>query len=105
MEAVDAAAAGRAVDDLGDLFGGSIALGCGTTLLTALVVAFAACVGLRIFCSARDALVRIVDGWFHARERCAAAPSPSRVSGRALVPLLPVLTHHAAKRGPPLLVR
>jgi hypothetical protein len=102
MEALDAFAAGRAVDDLGDLFGGSIVLGLGTTVGVALAVAAAACAGLRFFCSTRALLVSVVAGLF--QKRAAAAPVFTWRSRRRDCLIVPTFDlRHAAERGPPIL--
>ncbi len=69
MEAIDARLDGAIVSDLGDLFGGSYALGIATTLVCALACAFAVVRVLRAATVLCAALVRVVA---IARRRSAA---------------------------------
>lgn len=103
MEALDAALAGRCVDDAGDLFGGSIVLGLTTTIAVALVVAIAACVLLRFFSSTQALLVRAVAELFQLRGRCGAGAFRRQQRRRASLGIPLVFLRHAAERGPPLL--
>jgi len=101
METIDALAARRDIDDLGDLFGGSIALGLGTTLAVAALVGVTAYVVLRFFLRTRAAVARAIGGLFQARERTSLHAFTTLSRQRLLVVAPPAPTRHAAKRGPP----
>jgi len=101
METIDALAARRDVDDLGDLFGGSIALGLGTTLAVAALVAVTAYAVLRFFLRTRAAVARAIGGLFQTRERASQHPFTGLARQGRLVVARPAPTRHAAKRGPP----
>jgi hypothetical protein len=101
METVDAFAARRDVDDLGDLFGGSILLGLGTTLAVAMLVAAIAYVVLRFFVHARAAVARALGGRFQPRERVSLHAFTTRAQRRCLAIARPAPTRYVAKRGPP----
>jgi hypothetical protein len=101
MELIDARSAGVAVDDAGDLFGGSLALGVSTTLACALAVACAVFAALRALVGLTAAVVRAVLELFVRRAAGAAKPLAYRRRARAFA-LHPQLARRASKRGPPL---
>jgi len=101
METIDAIAARRDVDDLGDLFGGSIALGLGTTLAVAALVAVTAYVVLRFFLRTRAAVARAIGGLLQARERAPQRAFSTLARQRRLVVARATRVRHASKRGPP----
>jgi len=103
METIDAALAGRCVDDAGDLFGGSIVLGLTTTIAVACAVAGAACALLRLFGTTQALLVRAVAGLVQARGRFAAGAFRWQRRRRDCLVTPLVYLRHAAVRGPPLL--
>ncbi len=67
MEAVDATSAGRAVDDLGDLFGGSLPLGLATLALSAISCALVARRAVRAVAGIRRSVVRALAVVFSRR--------------------------------------
>jgi len=101
MEALDAFAAGRDVDDLGDLFGGSVLLGLGTTLAVAMLTAVCAYAVVRFFLHARAAVARALCGLFLPRERASLHEFTLLARRRCLAGARPAPARHAAKRGPP----
>lgn len=102
MEAADLWAAGRAVDDLGDLLGGSMWLGLGVTLPLAASVAWCAWRITGWAASVRALAVRAATALLVMRSR---RTLPVRVSARyALRPAAREarLARRVSKRGPPL---
>jgi flagellar biosynthesis protein FliQ len=105
MEWTDAMLAGHPVDDLGDLFGGSIVLGAGTTTIVSIALALVCAVVLRWFARATVAFARAIAGQFQRRLR---SVPPALATCTQAVPSAfaePLANRSAAKRGPPLLVR
>jgi hypothetical protein len=104
MEAADAAIAGRTVDDLRDLCGGSIALGATTTAAVALGVALAALAAIGFFCRSRTRWARALALLVLAR-RCGGSRFTCP-AGRRRRPRLvrSLIIRNAAKRGPPMLL-
>jgi hypothetical protein len=104
MEALDAVLSGDAIADAGDLFGGSLLLGAGITVATALVAAYVAVRVGRFVEHARVALAKVFVS-FIARARSATSLVPSH-AGRRRAPIAhfsSVYLLGVPKRGPPLL--
>jgi hypothetical protein len=101
METLDAAVAGHPVTDVDDLFGGSIALGIGTTIAVTLAVALAAVAALRFFCTTSTLLMRVVSGFFQPRGRGSIQALSALARRRTPIFVRLVVRRHAAKRGPP----
>ena len=102
MEFVDSAFAGLPCDDIGDLLGGSIPLGSGVTLASALAVALAAVRVARWATIAHGMTVRKFGTWFVRRCRPASsARSVRRLRFRPSNPLI-ALMRNVTRRGPPL---
>lgn len=94
MASLDTLAAGRPVDDLGDLVGGSFVLAGVLTALCAFLVSAGALGFLRLLCRYQRALVRAVEAFVRlalAFERAAAPLGARRESGR-------LRTHSALRR-------
>jgi hypothetical protein len=90
MEALDACLASQSIDDAGDLFGGSLALGLGVAAFAACVSACLARVALRRLARARRSIVRILDG--------APANGRIRASRHAAARALALRDPHAPRR-------
>jgi len=101
MELFDAHLAGRAVDDLGDAFGGSGRLGLGLTMICAVAIATATYALARWLVSQRLAIAAAISSLV-ARDP-APAPSPQRLRGLRISPRRRRSTGalRLSKRGPP----
>ncbi len=101
MEALDVKLAGGAIDDLADLFGGSVFLGFGTLVASVFAAVFVARRGVRALANLRRTLVRALAIAFAGRGSYAPAErarpfSRTRILGRELF-----LTRLRKGRAPP----
>jgi hypothetical protein len=100
MECLDATLAGQRLDDLGDVFGGSLALGATTLVVCAMSTAFGTIALLRALARATIAIVRAVRALTVASAR--GADLYARRARRQLRALRPAFALRSCKRGPPL---
>ncbi len=103
MEYFDGRLDGVPVARLADAFGGSIALGIGTTIVCAALVALLVCAFARWLISHRDSIATIIETFLHSFDE-SVAPSALRTTSSRLSTLPQRRAIHAlrlAKRGPP----
>jgi hypothetical protein len=102
METLDGILAHAPVDDLGDAFGGSIALGLTTTLVCAVFATLGALLLVRALVAHRDAIAIMLERWLHPHD---AARRPAACERDRFAHWVPHLRTPRAlrrcKRGPP----
>jgi hypothetical protein len=104
MECLDVISSGGAVDDVADLFGGSIGLGLGMTAVVAATVAITVRRLARLVLDSRDALALVISQLFTLLSRvmtCDDATTGERGIGLQ-IGQRSILAKRSAKRGPPL---
>jgi hypothetical protein len=101
MEGADLMLAGRPLEDLDDLLGGSIGLCAAVTLPVAMAVA---CVVWRIACwltAVQLVAIRMLGAWFVQRASGTAAANADSRRPMRRIARTPVLARSTSKRGPP----
>jgi hypothetical protein len=102
MECVDVRAAGRAIDDVGDLFGGSLALGATTVALFSLFFAVVSRALVRVLAGAGQVLVCVLATVFAAPHGTAQTTFRSHVRATPSLWLSRLFGVALSGRAPPL---
>jgi TRAP-type C4-dicarboxylate transport system permease small subunit len=102
METIDTLRAGGDIDSLADAFGGSLLLGCGTTLLCAAVVCALVFGIVAWLCRHREHVARIVGSLLERARAMARIAFATRIRTGSIPRSRELRAQRRGKRGPPL---
>jgi len=106
MEFLDCASSGTRVDDVADLFGGSMWLGVGSTIAVAALTGWFVHAVVRLIAAREPELAKLVYRLAGAAADAAAASRPVRRTrgGSSVLERALMLARRGSKRGPPLAI-